>query len=184
MNLKKWMVYVIIIFGLISISFYISSFIIDNNTIEFIGITLLVTYYHSCIRPLTGSFINLKYHNNINYQLKWFQSHPFEQKIYQLLNVKKWKKLLPTYDKSFFDIKNNTLEQIASSMCQAEIVHELMFLEALLPLFLIIPYGQPIIFIITTFICLIIETICIIVQRYNRPRVIHLINLKNKNIIS
>ncbi|MGM9971932.1 MAG: hypothetical protein ACI35W_05940 [Anaeroplasmataceae bacterium] len=53
-----------------------------------------------------------------------------------------------------------------------------MLIEALLPLLLIIPYGSAVVFISTTVACALIELIFIIIQRYNRPRLVRLYKRK------
>jgi len=184
MNIKKWMVFVLIIFGAISIAFFTASLFTKNDAIEIIAVTCVTTYFQACLRPLTGSFVNLKYHNKINYNRKWFHTNKFEQTLFKILMVKKWKKFLPTYDKPVFDMKNKSLEEIAGAMCQAEIVHELMLVEAFLPLLLIILYGKPFVFVITSLVCALIDLVFIIAQRYNRPRVVKLIKIKEKRIIN
>ena len=60
------MYYVIFIFGLVAIAFFTVSFFYEYDWIEIVGVTLITTYYHVCLRPLTGGFMNLKYHNNID----------------------------------------------------------------------------------------------------------------------
>ncbi|MGM9971931.1 MAG: hypothetical protein ACI35W_05935 [Anaeroplasmataceae bacterium] len=111
MNIKRWMYYVIFIFGLISISVYILTFFFKYSWINILGVTLITTYYHTCIRPLTGGIINYKYHNSINWNHWWFKEHRFEKAIYKVLLVKKWKKLMPTYDKVAFDFKKGLLRK-------------------------------------------------------------------------
>ena len=88
---------------------------------------------------------------------------------------------MPTYDKKAFDFKNQSLNKIIGATCQAEVVHELMLIESLLPLFLIIPYGRAFVFIITTIVCIFIELIFIIIQRYNRPRLLKLYQRQQKS---
>ena len=181
MNSKPWVKWFLLIFFVVTLTFFILSLVMDNNTIEIIAVTLITTFYHFCIRPLTGTIINLKYHNNMNFNLWWFKERKFEKNLYKILRVKRWKKLIPTYDKVAFDIKNKNIEEILGATCQAEIVHEIMLLLAFLPILLIIPYGHAAIFIVSSIICACIDLICIIVQRYNRPRLIKLYNKNLKN---
>lgn len=171
---KKWMYYVIFIFGLVAIAFFTLSFFYEYDWIEIVGVTLITTYFQVCIRPLTGGFMNLKYHNNIYFNHWWFKEHKGEKTIYKVLMVKKWKKMMPTYDKKAFNFRERSLKELIGATCQAEIVHELMLVEALIPLILIIPYGKAIIFISTTLLCIFIELVFIIIQRYNRPRLVKL----------
>ncbi len=81
---------------------------------------------------------------------------------------------MPTYDKKALSFQEKSIKEIIGATCQAEVVHELMLVEALIPLILIIPYGKAIIFISTTLLCIFIELVFIIIQRYNRPRFVKL----------
>ena len=120
------------------------------------------------------------YHNKMNYNRWWFKEKRFEKTLYKILCVKKWKNKMPTYDPSAFNIYKHSLEEVIGATCQAEIVHELMLIESLLPLLLIIPFGEPIVFIITTLICVLIECVFIVMQRYNRPRLVKIYNMKKQ----
>ena len=183
MNLKPWVRYYILILFVITLTFFVLSFVIDNNAIEIIAVTMVTLFYHSCIRPMTGTLIDMKYHNNMNFNLWWFRERKFEKHLFKMLKVKRWKNIIPTYDKVAFDIRNKNIEQVLGATCQAEIVHEIMFILAFVPLLLIIPYGQAAIFIISSILCAIIDLICIIVQRFNRTRLIKFYSKYLKNNI-
>lgn len=168
--MKAWIKWIILIFFIVSTTFFILSFFIDNNTFEIFAVTLITTFYHSCIRPLTGYVVNAIYHNKINFNLWWFNERKFEKNLYKILCVKHWKNIMPTYDKSSFDIKNKSIPEILGATCQAEVVHEIMLILAFLPLLLIIPYGKILVFTISSVICALIDCVFIIIQRFNRPR--------------
>ena len=174
MNLRPWVKSYILIFLVVTLTFFIISLVIDNNVIEIIAVILITTFYHSCIRPLTGSIMDMIYHNNMNFSLWWFRERKFEKYLYKMLQVKRWKNIIPTYDKEAFDFRNKNIKEILGATCQAEVVHEIMFILAFVPLLLIIPYGQAAIFIISSIICASIDFICVIVQRFNRPRLMQL----------
>ncbi len=181
MNLKPWMKWAIPIFFIIASGVYIPSLFLSNNILEIVGITLITTFYHTCVRPLVGSVINATYHNKMDFNKWWFKERKIEKRLYKLLKVHKWKKFFPTYDKTAFDFKYKSIEEILGATCQAEIVHEIMFLLSFLPLLMIIPYGKAVIFIITSVVCALIESVFIIIQRYNRPRLLKIYNRGKKN---
>ncbi len=174
MNLRPWMKWLIPIFFVSASGVYISSFFIDDIVLEIVGVTLITTFYHTCVRPLTGSFINAIYHNKMDFNKWWFKEKGFEKPLYKFLKVHKWKKVFPTYDKTAFDFKNKSIEKILGATCQAEVVHEIMLALSFLPLFMIISYGTELVFIITSVLCALIESVFIIIQRYNRPRLLRL----------
>ena len=90
------------------------------------------------------------YKNKFNYKRRWFQVSNFEMKIYRKLNVKKWKNKMPTYVPDSFDISKHSLEEILMTMCQSEVVHEIIVLFSFVPLFAIILFGSAWAFIITS----------------------------------
>ena len=113
--------------------------------------------------------------NKKYYDCFWFKQFEFEKKLYKKINVKKLKEKIVSYDNSLFSSKNDLLI-IVRNMTQAEIVHEMIFLTSFIPLFLkgFFPYT-----IFVGFLCFffaIMHLPFIIVQRFNRPRVLKLIN--------
>lgn len=171
---------IVIIVGIFSITIFTLQFFLDNDFLTTLGITLITTFYQGFLRPYTGFIINNIYHNKMNFNRWWFKERKFEPTLYKIICVKKWKNKMPTYDPSSFNIYKHSLEEVIGATCQSEIVHELMLIESLLPLLLIIPFGEPLVFIITSLICVFIECIFIIMQRYNRPRLIKVYNMKKQ----
>lgn len=143
-------------------------------------ITIGVFAYHFVMRLLVGVVVNAIFKNNINYNKWWFREKRFEPKLYSILKVKKWKKHMPTYAPDAFDPQKHTLEEIVGATCQSEIVHEIIIILSFLPILLYIPYGTLAVFIITSIIAALFDLIFVIMQRFNRPRLIKIINRKNQ----
>ena len=139
------------------------------------------TAYHFIMRLVVGLVINLIMRNKADYNAKWFRVSERELKIYHKLGVKKWKGNMPTYDPSLFDPRVHTWEEIAGAMCQAEIVHEVIVVMSFLPIFATIPFGALAVFIITSVISALYDSIFVIMQRFNRTRVIKHIHKKKQN---
>lgn len=144
-----------------------------------LGITFGTTAYHLIMRLLVGGFFDLLLHNHMNYRRKWFQVSAAEQRLYAWLKVKKWKAQMPTYDPSSFDSKLHSWEEIAQAMCQAELVHEVIILLSFLPILAAIAFGAVWVFVITSVLAACYDAIFVILQRYNRPRIIALIHKKD-----
>lgn len=87
---------------------------------------------------------------------------------------------MPTYDPSAFDTKQHTLEDICIAMCHSELVHETIAVLSFLPLFAAIPFGAFPVFLITSLVAAAFDLSFVIVQRYNRPRVVRLIERQKK----
>lgn len=167
--------------GIFGSCFVISAFasVFYKSSLLFsLAITFGVTFYHFAIRLVIGYSVDRIFKNGINYKNRWFSPKKFEQRLYKKLHVHKWKEKVPTFDPEQFDIEQHTFDEIISSMCVAEIVHEVIFVFALLPIVLSIPFGEFWVFFVTSFFSAAFDLIFVILQRYNRPRVIRLLNRK------
>jgi len=143
-------------------------------------ITCGTTAYHFLMRLAVGGIINRIFHNRMNYRASWFAQRPFEKKLYKALRVKKWKGKMGTYDPSLFDSSIHTMDEIAGAMCQAEIVHEIIILLSFVPILGAIPFGTLGVFVITSLLAACFDSMFVIMQRYNRPRVLKLMKLNEK----
>ena len=143
-----------------------------NAVVEVITISVGVTLYHFAMRLAVGTVINLIMKNKANYKNLWFREKGFEKKLYKLIQVQKWKKHIPTYDPNTFDTSKKTVNEIIGATCQAEVVHEIIMLLSLLPIALIPLLGGTAVFIITSVLAMIIDCVFVILQRYNRPKLI------------
>lgn len=161
---------------LLSIIFLILSltiFLIQQNKLTIaLFATFLTISYHLIMRWIVGNIIEplLK----INPNNKWFHQTRFEKHFYKLLKVKQWKKHLPTYDLKLFDLKTQSIDSIIQHMCRAEVIHELMCILSLMPILFSLYFGDVLVFLITSIAAMTLELCFIIVQRYNRERLVKL----------
>lgn len=116
----------------------------------------------------------------IHHQQWWFQQWPFEPKLYQALRVKRWKDKALTYNPELFSVKDRTLEEIANTTAKAETDHWINELISLSTLLFAIPWGEFWIFALTAVFAMLFDAQFIVIQRYNRPRIVRL--LKKQNI--
>lgn len=144
------------------------------------AITFGTTCYHFSMRLSVGAVIDLLMHNRANYDAFWFSQKKWEPGFYRLLRVKKWKGNFPTYDPSLFDTRLHSIAEIAQATCQAEVVHEVIVVLSFLPLFAAIPFGAFPVFLITSLAAACFDLVFVIMQRFNRPRLIKLIKRTNK----
>lgn len=98
-----------------------------------------------------------------------------ETQIYKFLKIKKWKGNMPTYDPDTFSIEKHSRDEIARAMCQAEIVHEIICVLSYLPIFAASVFGALPVFIITSVLASLYDLLFLIMQRYNRPRILRMI---------
>jgi hypothetical protein len=154
--------------------------ITGNGAIEVITISVGVTLYHFAMRLAVGILINAIMKNRANYENAWFCEKKFERRLYRMLCVRGWKKYIPTYDPDVFDTDKKTVKEIIGATCQAETVHEIIMLFSLLPMALIPLFDAAAAFIITSVFAMLIDSAFVILQRYNRPKLIKVMKRFNK----
>ncbi len=141
-----------------------------------IYLTLAITFgtvaYHLGMRLLVGLLYNIGMRNRADFTKKWYQLHAWENKLYQFLNVRAWKDKMPTYDPETFSIKKHTWNEIAQTMCQSELVHETNMILSFLPLLAVKWFGSFWVFFITSVCSAIFDLLFVIMQRYNRARIV------------
>ena len=140
------------------------------------AITAGTVSYHFLMRLLVGGILNLALKNNVDYNKKWFKVCKAEQKLYTALRVKSWKKFFPTYDKTVFDKTKHSWGEIAGAMCQSELVHEIIIVLSFLPIFASRWFGATLVFVLTSVFAALFDLTFVMIQRYNRPRVMKILN--------
>ena len=134
------------------------------------AISFGTTAYHFVMRLAVGTIVPKTTHYNFDYRGAWFQPRKWEAGFYQKLRVKAWKGKLPTYAPHQFSLKTNTLLQVIQNMCGAEIVHEIIMVLSFLPLAAVPVLGALPVFLITSVLSALFDSVFVIAQRYNRPR--------------
>ena len=147
----------------------------NNHLWLSIAITSGTTFYHFAMRLSVGYIIDAKFHNRMDYTRKWFRQKSFEPELYKRIRVKKWKKRLPTFHPETFQLEKNSAADIIQATCQSEIVHEVIMVLSFVPVLLSVWLGSVEIFLITSVISFLFDGTFVILQRYNRPRLMRLI---------
>ena len=142
------------------------------------AITFGTFLYHFAMRLTVGHVIDRVMGNRADYTKPWYQLRNFEGEVYKALGVKKWKGNMPTYQPTLFDPKLHSWDEIAQAMCQAEIVHEVIIPLSFLPLFFVPLFGSFWAFFITSVLSALFDSSFAIMQRFNRPRVVALMERK------
>lgn len=143
------------------------------------AISFGTTAYHFAIRFLAALLLGLVTKRKYNYKAWWFRERKWEPGLYRLLRVKEWKGRVPTYDPGEFSLKEHTLQEIVCNMCHAELVHELIVVLSFSSLLFAIPFRAFWVFLITALLAALLDTSFVILQRYNRPRVVRLMEKKS-----
>ena len=139
-------------------------------------------FYHLAMRLTVGHIYDHAMQNRANLSSKRWQLRPWEKSLYEKLGVKKWKGNMPTYDPGLFSPQKHSWEEIAQAMCQAELVHSTIIPLSFLPLLAAIPWGSFGVFLITSLLAACYDAIFVIMQRYNRPRIMRLLKKENQRL--
>lgn len=145
-----------------------------------VGITAMTVCYHFTIRLVIGNIVDAIMRNEADWRKPWFRQRRFEEKLYKKLKVKRWKDRMPTVDKNAFSLEKQPIERIIGATCQAEIVHELDVVASLAAILFAIPFGDFWVFLITSILGAALDMLFVIMQRYNRPRLLKHAALKRQ----
>ena len=145
-----------------------------TETILWIGIIAFTIMHQFWGRIIMGNVSKL-FKKHINYKQWWFKEKGFEKRLYKLLRVKEWKGKALTYNPELFNLKQYSLEEIANTMVKCEIDHWINEAISLSTLLFIIPWGRTWAFVISAIGAMIFDSQFIVIQRYNRPRVLKII---------
>ena len=105
----------------------------------------------------------------------------YEKALYDKLRVGDWKAYVPVLRPSLYSPREHSWDDILLTMCQTEFAHALGALGCLIPMIL-----GPLLFkgfwafFITGLLLILAEMCFIIVQRYNRPRVIAMLRKRER----
>ena len=152
--------------------------IYKSGVILWTGITAFTIMYHFWVRIIMGNVSKL-FKKHINYKQSFFKERKFEKKLYKLLRVKDWKGKALTYNPESFSLKEHSLEEIANTMCKSEVDHWINEVISVSTLLFAIPWGQFWIFCITAIAAMLFDSQFIIIQRYNRPRILKILKKEN-----
>lgn len=148
-----------------------------NRVVLWVGIVAFMILYHFGLRILMGE---LTYKLKINYRHPFYTPRKFEKHLFKLLNVRRWKDKVLTFEPDKYDFKNRTLEQLATTMSKSELDHWINEIISLFSLVFIFLWGCAPAFIITAVLAMIFDAQFIVVQRYNRPIVLRLMGARER----
>lgn len=150
-----------------------------NDSFLWIGITAFTIMYHLWMRIIFGN-ITTKFKKHISYKHWWFKERKFEKTLYKFLKVKKWKNKALTFQPELFSVKDYSLEEIANTMTKSELDHWINEILSLTTLAFGLIWGEMWIFALTAFVAMLFDAQFIVIQRFNRPRILKIIE-KQKN---
>jgi len=170
--MKRKLIALTVILLIINIIFAFLTAVYHTDWLLSVTITTGTILYHFAMRLIVGFSVPEKWNPNS----PWFRQKPFEKRLYKKIGVKKWKNKLPTFDPDSFDLEKHSLYEVIETMCKSEVVHEVIMVLSFVPLFFIIFAGTPAVFIITSVIAAMFDGVFVVMQRYNRPRLMKIYN--------
>ena len=147
-----------------------------------LAITCGTIAYHVVMRLLVGGVFSAVMGNKADCGKRWYQVGRREMALYEALRVKTWKRRMPTYDRTLFDPQVHTWDEIAQAMCQAELVHETIAVLSLLPIAAGAWFGAYPVFIVTSLLAAACDLLFVMMQRYNRQRVMRLVRREEQRV--
>lgn len=143
-----------------------------------LAITFGTVSYHLVMRLLVGGAFQAVMQNRADLYKRWYRVGKREMAVYEALKVKRWKRRMPTYDNALFDPHLHTWDEVAQAMCQAELVHETIALLSFLPIAAGLRFGAYPVFIVTSVLSAGYDLLFVMMQRYNRQRIMVLLERK------
>ena len=138
------------------------------------AISFGTTAYHFLMRLAVGYILPKATGYDFDHRHFWFRPCSWEPGFYKKLNIKNWKGKLPTYAPEQFSMAHNSLHRIIQNMCGAEIVHEVIMVLSFLPLLTVPVFGSFPVFLITSVLAALYDSIFVMAQRFNRPRLVRI----------
>ncbi len=158
--------------------FTVLNIIFCSKVLPALAISSGTVFYHFAMRLAVGLGIDAVLHNRVNYRRRWFAPRAFEAKLYKALRLRQWKKHIPTYAPENFDISKHSPEELVQVSCQAEIVHEVIMLLSFVPVLFSVVFDELAVFIVTSVLAAMADSVFVMLQRFNRPRLMRLIQRK------
>lgn len=151
--------------------------IYENSAVLWTGIVSFMILYHFGLRILFGEITKRM---KINYKHSWYKTRKGEKQLYKVLRVRRWKDKVLTFDPASYDFKNRTLEQLATTMSKSELDHWINEVISMVSLSFALLWGCWPAFVISAVLAMLFDAQFIVVQRYNRPIVVRLIEKQKR----
>ena len=170
--------------GALTSALAVLCFLYGGSVLITLTTTVGTTFFHFAMRLCVGYAVEKCFPKKIDLQGFWFREHRWEKGVYKRLRVRKWAKKVPTFKPEQFDLNTHTYGELARQMCLSEVVHEVIvlcgFLSLLFCLFFEDPLANLAPFLITAILAGLYDLQFVILQRYNRPRVVRLMQREGR----
>ncbi len=158
--------------GLLLIAFVLLHRLSGMGVFLSLAITSGTFFYHIAMRLAVGGVFHSIPLAKFDPHSWWFSPRSFEGKLYSCLKLKKWKVSMPTYNPEDFSIEHHSPMEIAQRTCEAELVHAVNVMLSFEPLLAIPAFGAFWVFLLTSLAAACYDLLFVLMQRYNRPRLL------------
>lgn len=185
MKNKKWskfkigMYLIAVVSTILTVALFVLNELCNIEILKTFAITFMTIAYHFDIRLIIGNVIP-KFKGRINTDSRYFQSAEIEKIFYEKIKVKSWKSKVPTYNPDEFDMKKHSVEELIINTCLSEIIHTVNVIISYIPIIFSIWFGAAAVFIITSVLASVYDLQFVILQRYNKPRLLRIAERKHK----
>lgn len=175
-KIKRFVLSVTFILFVFTALFTVITIFTENSLCYTFAVTFGTTFYHFAMRLFVGKVTK----QSFNYESFWFKEKGFEKKLYKAIGVKKWKGKMPSYNSETYMMKEIPLAEVINTMCRNEVIHEVIALLSFVPISFSAAFGEFAVFVITSILACLFDLIFVVMQRYNRPRVVRLMLRQSK----
>lgn len=162
----------------------IGSILLYRRFADGLWLTMAITagtfLYHLAMRLLVGLAVRQGLGRRVNNRARWFLVRESEEQFYRKIKIQKWKKRLPTYYPQDFSLKQHSMQELIQTMCISELSHEVMLLLSYVPLLLSVWFGAFYVFLLTSVCAGAVDAVFVLVQRYNRGRLVKVVERNRK----
>ena len=146
---------------------------------EALAITAGTCFYHFVMRLAVGALMPRILKPGAA-ERPYFRQRYWEPGLYKALKVKRLKSRMPTYNPDDFDPRKHSWEEILQSGCVAEAGHGLMMLLSFLPVLTVPVFGAAGVFWGTSVAAAAVDGSFVILQRFNRPRILKILQKEHR----
>lgn len=175
-RIKRTVLSLTAVLFVLTVLFIVMTALTDNAVYNSFAITFGTVFYHFAMRLAVGKLIP----EHFDYESFWFREKSFEKKLYKAIGVKKWKGRMPSYTPSSYMIKTSDFTKIIYTMCRNEVIHEVIAVLSFVPILFSFVFDETLVFLITSVLACLFDLAFVVMQRYNRPRLIRLMNRYSK----
>lgn len=170
----KKLMYTVSIVSLASMFLFFGLFIgTKSDACLILGTSAMAICYHFTVRLVIGNLCDVFYTpDSINPKEHRFQPKKFEPGLFKAIKIRRWKNSFSSFDPNKLSLRTHSVDELIFEGCKAEVVHWLCAIAGFASLIFSIWFGAISLFIVTSVIGGIYDMCFVVIQRFNRPRLL------------